>query len=317
MNEFDFYSLLKDNICVQDEALRKLIWTLYKNFYLNNNFKQNILLVGERGTGKTTMLKEVAELMDIPIGDVYDMFAPGGFNADLLLNGLYKMMINSDDGRGIILLHDFQNSFIYGSSSGIISMIESNQLSLGEYGYFDVSNVVFVGEIDSNQMQHVFVEENDYLADFYNEEFMSPTLSLVKNYIRDDNKVVINENGEKIPSLKLENYISNQIKERFLSPSCLNTFKCRIFMDGMGAKEIESALNSPISVLNLYRDELSDDYINSDDFINKVVYYIMESNDGLHSVSKAIENLVLNDFKHSDKVLKKNSVLFSRKRCGD
>ena len=88
-------------------------------------------------------------------------------------------------------------------------------------------------------------------------------------------------------------------------------------MDGMGAKEIESALNSPISVLNLYRDELSDVYINSDDFINKVVYYIMESNDGLHSVSKAIENVVLNDFKHSDKVLKKNSVLFSRKRCGD
>lgn len=76
MNEFEFYSLLKDNICMQDEALRKLIWVLYRNFYLNGNFKQNILLIGERGTGKTTMLKEVADFMDIPMGDVYDMFAP-------------------------------------------------------------------------------------------------------------------------------------------------------------------------------------------------------------------------------------------------
>lgn len=230
------------------------------------------------------------------------------------MNGFYKVMSNSDDGRGIILLHDFQNSFIYGSSAGIISMLESNQLNLGEYGYFDVSNVVFVGEVDNNQMQHVFVEENDYLADFSNGEFMSPTLNIVKNYIRDDNKIVTNEKGEKIPSLQLENYISNQIKERFLSSNCLNTFKCRIFMDGMGADEITNALNSPLSALNLYKDELTDEYINSDGFIQKVVYYIMESNDGLHSASKAIEDVVLNDCKYSDKVLKKNSILFSGKK---
>lgn len=317
MNRLEFYSLLKDNICVQDEALRKLIWCLYSNFYLNNNFKQNILLIGERGSGKTTILKEVADLMDIPIGDVYDMFAPSGFNVDLFLNGLYKMMNNSEDGRGILLLHDFQNSFIYGSSSGIISMIEANQFNLGEYGYFDVSNVVFVGEVDNNQMQHVFVEETDYLDDFSNGEFMSPTLNIVKNYIRDDNKIFETEDGVKIPNLKFENYISKQIKARFLAPNCLNAFKCRIFMDGMGADEITSALNSPLSALNLYKNELTDEYINSEDFIKKVVYYIMESNDGLHSTSKAIENVVLNDCKHNSKVLKKDSILFSFKKSGD
>ena len=92
MEEKTIYELLKENIYVQDKALKKLIWALYRNFYLDFGRKQNVLLIGERGTGKTTMLKEVCYTMDIPLGEVYDLFMPNGINISLFLNAYYKVM---------------------------------------------------------------------------------------------------------------------------------------------------------------------------------------------------------------------------------
>lgn len=304
------YDLLKNNMCFQDEALKKLIWVLYKDFCLDSNFKQNIMLLGERGSGKTTMLRETATLMDIPMAEIYNMFMPGGFNVNLFLNGFSQMMEQSEDGRGILLLHDFQDSFIYGSSSSFISMLAAGQLFLGDYGYYDISNIIFVGEIDSNQMEHVFVEKRDYYEDFLNYEFLSPTLNAIKDYLRDDNQIVVTEDGHKQVSLQLEQYISEQIKKRFLSASCSKVFPYKIFTQGMRTEDIIKALYSPVSILNLYRDDLTEEYINSANFINKVAYYIMESDDGLHSAAHAIEDVALNDCKHGEKVLKKGSLLF-------
>ena len=36
------YELLKENIGIQDEPLKKLIWTLDKNFQSDYNYKQNM-----------------------------------------------------------------------------------------------------------------------------------------------------------------------------------------------------------------------------------------------------------------------------------
>ena len=72
MNRQMFFELLKENICIQDEALKKLVWVLYNNFYGENSIKENILLIGDLGSGKTTMIKETAELMDIPMGEVFN-----------------------------------------------------------------------------------------------------------------------------------------------------------------------------------------------------------------------------------------------------
>lgn len=48
-------------------------------------------------------------------------------------------------------------------------------------------------------------------------------------------------------------------------------------MDDMNMEVILSALKSPLSDLNLYRDDLSKDYLLSDAFVKEIAYQIMES----------------------------------------
>ena len=314
MEEYLLYELLKENLRIQDEPLKKLIWVLDKNFNSDYNMKQNILLIGERGSGKTTMLREVAELMEIPMGEIYNMFTTGGFNVNLFYNGVSQMMRDSSTGKGILLLHDFQNSFIYGTSDVFNAMIASGVLELGEDSYWDVSNITFIGEIDTTNVEELFPKERDFLTDWQNGQFASPVLNVVQSQISNDNTITIDEEGNKIPNVGFVRFVTNQIRNRFLSSYCAEAFQRKIFMDDMGSKEIYEALCSPHSALNLYRNDLDDDYMHSDAFIQKVVYQIMESGEGLHYVATAVEDVLSHDVKQNKKVLKKGSLLGSHKK---
>lgn len=314
MNEILFYELLKDNIGIQDEALRKLVWVLYKNFDLKMNFKQNILLIGERGSGKTTMLKEITELMDIPLGEIYNLFSPNGINSRLFLSGIYKMMMNGDGtDRGVLLLHDFQDCFLYGHSMWFNSMLASGIIDLGDEGYYDISSITFVGEIDINNVRDIFMSSMDDLSDLDSDNFVSPTLNMVKKYLTKANEVHIDSSGNKSVNVGFEKYMADQIKYRFLSSTCEEVFKTKIYMDDMDTDNIIRAINSPLSVLNLYRNDLTEEYINSDSFIKKIAYYVLESGEGLHSASRVIEEVVSRDYQNNEKVLKKGSLLVSHK----
>ena len=314
MEEYLLYELLKENLRIQDEPLKKLIWVLDKNFNSDYNMKQNILLIGERGSGKTTMLREVAELMEIPMGEIYNMFTTGGFNVNLFYNGVSQMMRDSSTGKGILLLHDFQNSFIYGTSDVFNAMIASGVLELGEDSYWDVSNITFIGEIDTTNVEELFPKERDFLTDWQNGQFASPVLNVVQSQISNDNTITIDEEGNKIPNVGFVRFVTNQIRNRFLSSYCAEAFQRKIFMNDMGSKEIYEALCSPHSALNLYRNDLDDDYMHSDAFIQKVVYQIMESGEGLHYVATAVEDVLSHDVKQNKKVLKKGSLLGSHKK---
>ena len=310
MQDYLIYELLKDELRIQDKALRKLIWLFNKIFYSECDFKQNILLIGKRGSGKTTMLKKVAELMEIPMGEVYNMFGMDGYNGDLFVNGIYQMMNDSSDGRGILLLHDFQNNFIYDTSDGFNSMIASGIMQIGDGAFYNTSNITIVGEIDTNNVTDLFPKDRDYLADFENYRFMSPTLNLLYDYISDDNKIYVNENNNKVASLGLEKYVAGRIRSSFLSTCTQNAFGEKIYMDDMNMEIILSALKSPLSDLNLYRDDLSKDYLLSDAFVKEIAYQIMESGEGLHYVRKAALDTIFRDIKYNNKILKKD-FLFS------
>lgn len=315
MSEEMLYELLKDNIGMQDEALKKLIWTLYRNFDLRTDFKQNILLIGERGSGKTTMLKEVTDLMDIPLGEVYNLFSANGMNSRLFLSGVYKMMMNGDGtDRGVLLLHDFQDCFLYGHSMGFNAMLASGIIDLGNEGYYDVSNITFVGEIDTNNVRNIFMGDMDDLSDLDSDNFLSPTLNMIKEYLSEANEVHIDSEGNKSINVGFEKYITEQIRCRFLSSTSDEVFKSRIYMEDMNTDNIMKAMKSSLSILNLYKDDLTEEYINSDNFIKKVAYYILESGNGLHSASKVIENVVSHDYQNNEKVLKKGSLLVPHKK---
>lgn len=313
MQKRQLYELLKENLCVQDEALKKLIWVLDNNFYSNLNFKNNILLIGGRGSGKTTMVKETADLMELPFGEVYNMFTPQGINYELFVVGLSQMMRDSVCGEGIILLHDFQNEFLYDNGT-FNAKIASGTLNFENETYFDVSNITFIGEIDTNCMEDIFPEQIDYLADLEENRFMSPTLQLLYEHLTDDNVIFTDDDHHQHASLRLEKYFANQVRSRFLSSTCEAAFQTKIFMEDMNRMQLLKALRSPISAVNLYRGDLTQEYIESDVFLTKIVNQIMESNKGLHSVSEAIENTISHDCRQNQKILKKDSIFRTRKQ---
>ena len=190
-------------------------------------------------------------------------------------------------------------------------MVASNILNLDDFGYFNTSNICFVGEIDTDNVRDIF--GNDLiLSDLDTNSFTSPTLSIIQSYLTNANRVVENEDGSRRANVGFEKYVSDVIKNRFLASTTLDVFKQRIYMEDMGTEEIVKALNSPISTLNLYKDELLDDYMISDEFMRRVAGYILESGEGLHAINAAIENTFMGDLKSDKKVLKKGSLFMSR-----
>ena len=151
------------------------------------------------------------------------------------------------------------------------------------------------------------------LSDLDTDNFTSPTLSIIQSYLTNANRIKEDEDGNKSANIGFEKYISNVIKSRFLASTTLDVFKQRIYMEDMGASDIVKALSSPISSLNLYKDDLLEDCVSSEEFVRKVAGYILESGEGLHAINAAIENTFMNDYKHGAKVLKKNSIFASLK----
>lgn len=312
MQEQEIYELLKENICVQDEALKKIIRVLNHNLNYSN-FKQNILLIGERGSGKTTMIKEVANLFDINVSEVYDAFKDGEINLELFYTAFCSLYSSSEGFNGLLLMHDYQDGYIHGNVTDFNSMIASNALNLGDHGIIDVSNVTFVGEIDTTGMEDIFCEPTDSY-DLNDEKFDDPILALLQQAINSTSKVYVDEDGNVSLDFRFMKKIINSIRNRFLSTNCSNAFPLKIYMDAMDTNEILNALSSPISALNLYKDDLDDEYINSSEFMKNVAYQVLESGEGLHFISKAIENTALKDYKKNEKVLKKGSLLIPTRK---
>ncbi len=308
VNEMEIFNSLKNTLCVQEEVLRKLIWTLKRNYY--GNLSQNILLLGPQGSGKTTMIKKTLESLDIPYGEVYDMYSD---DVEILafIKGLIQIASKNSDNKlsGALLIHNMEDCFLNGGFNSLTSIINAGNFVYQDDQVFDISNITFIGEVNTNYLNDVFPKENDFVKDFDEELFMSPILRIVKEITTEDNIIIKDEAGNLITTPYLQRYVEQKVKSAFLSATCVKTFGRQIFMDDMTFNDTIKAVNSPISVLNEYRDDLDDEYIDSDDFVKKVAAIIIESDTGLHSLADAIENVAVNDFNHKVKVFKQDSLL--------
>lgn len=307
--EREIYELLKDELKIQDEALKKLIWVIYRNFYYDGDM-QNVLLLGNHGTGKTTLVRKVTNLLDIPLAEVYDMF-DGDIDYNAFVGGLYDLASQNDDEKahGVMLMHDFQDSFLYGNFSEISRGISSNNFHFGDNHLYKSSGIMFIGEVNTSYMENIFNKDVDLLEELENNNFLSPTLRLIRS-IEDDGAVInVDSKGNRKVELDFEKAICMQIRRIFLSDECKRAFSKKIYMEPLDKKLILNALVSEISPLNLYNDDLEEDYKNSLDFQKKVAYEVIERMNGLCELTEAIENVALEDYKKGYKVLKKGSLL--------
>lgn len=116
------YNEIKKTIISQDEQIMKILTTLFKNQKVVNSkfdidmigkLKENIIIYGSTGTGKTEILKRIAKIYDVPIviEDATSLTETGFVGRDIkdMLNNLYlaakKNMENAE--KGILVIDEF------------------------------------------------------------------------------------------------------------------------------------------------------------------------------------------------------------------
>lgn len=302
MDEKTAYELLNTDFEFQEEALKKLIWTLSKN---NKSFKrpQNILLLGEAGSGKTTLVESVAHTLEIPIGHAYNVFNEfGNIDKENFMNGIYDLAysVNEDELKGVVLLHDFQNCFYNNTFDYLCSLIKAGAFRTKK-GACDISKITFIGEINTTSANDIFVQDYDTLEEFekgnYNDSILKLLNPIEEKYDSDGNKIIN------------PNEVAQILKKQFISNECKKTFSKQIFLENISLKDMPDIITSPLSSLNDYKDDLLEEYIKSETFIKKVAYQVYESMEGFHYISKAIEDIASEDYKNNVKVYKKGSLL--------
>ena len=303
----EIYNELNELLCTQDKALKELVWTVARNQKLSK--PKNVLLVGELGSGKSTMVELLAQKMNIPLVGLTGFFTPAGVAPMAFYNALTKLfMANDRQGcKGIVLVHDMKEVFIYGGLTTFNSLITSGVFTFNNH-YFDISKTMFIGEVDNNDFEDCFIEKPVYTLDNIDEAIYS------SEYNGDKVREVINDiisvcgEEDETDDMYIEQY-REAIRQTFLSLECTKIFNKKIFMDTIGVEDIKKALKSPVSELQTYSDELCEEYMSSPHFIDSVASHISESLVGLHDLDDAVQDVSRYDSKRKMKVYKEGSLL--------
>lgn len=310
METKELYNELRDLLCNQDKALKDLVWTIARNRKLNR--PKNALLIGELGSGKTTMVELTARKMGIPVVGMSGFFTPQGVEPMVLYNAFMGLFAeNNQKGcQGIVLIHDMKDVFLYGGFTTLNSIITAGSFTYNNH-VIDVKSTMFIGEIDNNGLEDCFTSNPIYTIDeidkaIYPSVCSSDEVSEVISNIID---VYGGVTDEEVDSNMFNDQYREALKKTFLSPECSKVFNKKIFMDAIGFEDIKKALNSPVSELQTYSDDLCEEYISSPQFINSVAGHISESLVGLHDLDDAVRDVSRIDSKRKIKVYKENSLL--------
>lgn len=306
MDTKNIYNNLKEMLCSQDMALKELVFTIARSQKLVR--PKNILLVGGVGTGKTTMVECTAKEMGVSLAKVSGFCTSTGLHPIVLNDAFTKLFCeNKDKLQGIVLIEDMRECFIYGGFKAINSLITSGNFIYNKH-LFDISKVMFIGEVDTNDLEECFCEKENIMIDNIEDVFLPENFDSneICNII--ENIVLFDEENVNPSDIYSDQY-KEAIRRVFLSIDCKKVFGLKIYMDDMQTNDICKALKSPISELHTYSDDLCEEYINSPAFVYSVASHIRESLVGLHDLDDAVRDVASFDSKRKIKVYKNNSLM--------
>ena len=307
MDVSKIYSELSELLCNQDKALKKLVWTVAQNEKITR--PKNVLLVGELGSGKTTMVELVANKMNIPIANVSGVWTMNGFESSALNDAFSKLfLLNNKEGfRGIVLIEDMKSCFMYGGFSSICSLITSGCFVYNNR-FMDVSDTMFIGEIDSNDFEDCFSEKPEYTLENLDDAFLPENCNIDEVKILLENIAEFGMDLDVTPDVYSDEF-RDALRRTFLSIECNKVFNKKIFMERMCTEDICKALKSPVSEIHKFDDDLCEEYMTSPRFMKMVAGHIKESLVGLHDLDDAVQEVADYDHKRKIKVYKEDSLM--------
>ena len=155
------YSKIKETIISQDEQIMQILTTLFKNQKIVNSqlnsdlvskLKENIIIYGPTGTGKTEILKRISKIYNIPIviEDATSLSETGyiGRNITDMLEDLYHASDNNIKlaQKGILVIDEFDKlaeKQEYGKSHVSREGVQRSLLKLLDGSLFYFNNIKF------------------------------------------------------------------------------------------------------------------------------------------------------------------------------
>lgn len=144
VNPHLLYKQIKETVKGQDNAIKEIVTAIWENYY--SDYANNLILIGSSGTGKTEILRQLANKLDIPllIIGVTGMSQAGyvGTGTDEILKSLLALTKGDvkKAERAIIVLDEIDKIAYNGYESGSISTegVQNELLKIVEDGSFSV-----------------------------------------------------------------------------------------------------------------------------------------------------------------------------------
>lgn len=271
------YSAIKKTIISQDEQIMQILTSLFKNQKIINSslgldmitkLKENIIVYGPTGTGKTEILKRIANIYKIPIviEDATSLSETGyiGRNITDMLENLY-LAADKD---------------IEKAQKGILVIDEFDKLAENNNSYYK-------GHVSRSGVQRSLLKLLDgSIFYFGDKKFDTSRLSIVA--LGAFTGIVDNDDYSKISSVDFVNYgIMRELMGRFSK---------LVAMNSLSKEDIKKILTeSDFSPLNTYRllfESMNIEFSYDEDFIDFIAEKAVALNSGARSLKTVFDDTI-------------------------
>lgn len=305
------YEKITSCVLCQDKQIKKLLTAIYKNVYFNDdNLKSNILIYGPTGVGKTAMLKQVSNLLHLPMviedSNRYTMNGYKGSDVeDALVNLFYAA--NGDielAQHGILVFdeidkkaanNDVSAATTEGTLNSMLKIAEGTkfnvEISHGSSIEFDTSNLTVIFSGAFSKMNQKLEPETKPIG------FNSP-----------------------IPKKQVGGGTTQYTAEDFVkygfNPEFIGRINCFIGLNSLGLDDIKNILaNSEMSPLKSYQaifNQLGIDLTTQTRLIDLIAEKAYKMNTGARGLKAIVNDIfenILFDFFSEEEVIKKIELL--------
>lgn len=270
------YSKIKETIISQDEQIMQILTTIFKNQKVINcdlnkdmliKLKENLIIYGPTGTGKTEILKRISDIYKVPIiiEDATSLSEIGyvGRNINDMLENLYLASGKNMElaQKGILVIDEFDK------------LAENNKLSKDH-----------VSRIGVQRSLLKLLDGSTFYFD--NHKFDTSKLSIIALGAFTD--MVKNDDYSSITNSDFVNYgIMRELMGRFSKTVSMNP----LTKEDIKKILLESDF-SPINTYKILFDSMGIKFSYNDEFIDYVASKAIELNSGARGIKTVFDNII-------------------------